>query len=89
MDKDKLKEAIAFARENHLTSIEVDGIKMELAHLPADLDDPGPDIQQPVTPWDNLTQDEVLFWSTPYFLELEEERKLKEQHAEELRATRG
>lgn len=90
MDKEKLKEAIAFARENHLSCIEVEGIKMTLADLPMDLEpNDGKDIPQPLTPYDNLSDEEVTFWSTNYFDDLQVKKELKKQHQEESEQTRG
>lgn len=68
IDREKLKDAIEFAREMGLGSIEVDGIKMEIPPLPEPV--PVGDIKQPTTPFDNLSDDEILFWSTPHYDEL-------------------
>lgn len=68
IDREKMTEALAFARENGLRAIEVDGIKMEVP--PTEEPQPDGDINQPTTPYDNLTDDEIAYWSTPYFDEL-------------------
>lgn len=82
IDKEKLKEAIEFAREHGLVSIEIDGIKMEIPPLKAEEPIQENDITQPKTPYDDMDGDEVLFWSTPYYEELQDKR---EQHAQKLK----
>lgn len=90
MDKAKLLEAIAFARENHLSAIEVEGVKMTLADLPQDLTpfDEKP-VPQPEDPWANLTDDEIMFWSSPYYEEIQEKKDAARRAREETEDTRG
>lgn len=82
IDKEKLREALEFARENGLLSIEIDGIKMEVPPIKAEEPVQENDIAQPKTPYDDMDDDEILFWSTPYYEELQDKR---EQHAQKLK----
>lgn len=34
------------------------------------------------TPFDGLTDEEIMFWATPYFDVIQEQKKLKEQRIE-------
>jgi hypothetical protein len=89
MDQNKLKEAIAFARENGLKSIEVEGIRMELGDLPMELNVQGlPDVPQPEGPYDNLTDEEITYWGSDYFNELQVQKELRAKAKEETESTR-
>jgi len=90
LDRDKLKEALEFARENGLTSFEFQGVKFDVPPKsdPPPVDD-GKDIPQPETPFDKLTEEEILFWSTPTFDELIEAKEMRNKELEEERASRG
>lgn len=81
LDRERLREALDFARENGLRAIEVDGIKMEVP--PVEEPQPEGDIKQPTTPFDNLSDQEILFWSTNYFDELSAEKELRMKALEE------
>lgn len=80
IDQEKLKEVIAFARSNGLKSVELDGIKMEIGDTPISLEpDGGKDIIQITTPYDDLTDEEMDLWATPYFDELMERKKARKE----------
>lgn len=82
MNKEKLAMALEFAKENALTSIEVDGIKIDLSHafVPVELPDDGKDLKQPETPYDQLTDEEILFWSTPTYDEILARKTQREEN---------
>lgn len=85
MTKQELLEFIKEAKALGLKSIEVDGVKVEfndgnqkepLAQDARDLD--AKDLVAPPNPYDELTDEEILFWSSDYGHELAAKRK-KEQ----------
>ena len=79
MDRAKLQEALQFAKENGLSSITIDGIRMDIAdqikaeaiELPTESDLNKVFNNQN----DGPTDEEVLFWSTPYWDELQAIKK--------------
>jgi len=86
INRDKIREAIEFAREFNLKTIEVDGIKFEIpATNPKDevtgLDET--EVLKSLDILDNFTDDEILFWATPYYDELQAQKELKQQIANE------
>lgn len=90
MNEEKLKAALAFAKEHGLKSIEVDGIKMELGEPRPDPNAEIPDLKAEelvaaLSPFDEMTDEEVLFWSTPHYDELQSAKALKAEHAKEVR----
>lgn len=89
--KAKLADALAFAKDNGLQSIEVEGIRMELPlkqmappHSPsiAVPEMKAEELLKPMSPFDELTDEEVLFWSTNHYDELQAK---KAKHAEHLK----
>ena len=80
--KEKLLEAIEIAKLHGCPWVEVDGVKIPLVEKQV-----GPKVEPQsddevkmalLDPEPDLTDEEVLFWSTPYFDELQE-KKLKRQ----------
>jgi hypothetical protein len=72
--KEKLEMALAFAKEHGLRFVEVEGIKIyvpddavigEVPEVSAD------ELMKPVGPFDDLSEEEILFYATPYFEELQ------------------
>lgn len=88
IDREKLQEALAFARSEGLLTITVDGIKMDVTYpegiKPAPAEAKIEDIFKMGE--EELTDDEVLYWSTPYYDELqaqkEEKAKAKKETSE-------
>jgi len=72
MNKEKLKEALEFARENDLAWIEIDGIKMDVpkAMLPASTEADEKALKAFYNPEPEYTDEEILYYATPYFEEL-------------------
>lgn len=89
INREKITEAITFAREMNLKSIEVDGIKFDVPPNAADtveaLDDQ--ELAKALDIMDDLTDDEILYWATPYFDELQAEKEMKKQQALEQAVT--
>jgi hypothetical protein len=89
INREKITEAITFAREMNLKSIEVDGIKFDVPPNAADtveaLDDQ--ELAKALDIMDDLTDDEILYWATPYFDELQAEKEIKKQQALEQAVT--
>lgn len=89
INREKITEAITFAREMNLKSIEVDGIKFDVPPSAADtveaLDDQ--ELAKALDIMDDLTDDEILYWATPYFDELQAEKEIKKQQALEQAVT--
>lgn len=94
MDQEKLKEALKFAKENGLASITVDGITMEIAvemkpiEVRIQTDDEiakafGED------PFLGMTDEELTYYATPYFDELQEQKKLKQESIEKEQQVRN
>lgn len=83
MDKTKLREALEFAKENGLRSIEVDGIKIDLlqmAPMPEESTVEVKDIIADIT--QEFTDEEIAYYHTEYFDELQAKKK---QHQESLK----
>lgn len=91
--KDEIQALLSMARENGLPWIEVDGVKMPVPAIQPEpqLDKNG----QPITPEISLdpsseyTDEEILFWSSPYFDELQDIKAEKEKHLAAERAERN
>ena len=84
MDKDKLKEAIEFARTMGLSSITVDGIKMDLS--PIDLVTGSflteKELDQGLNR-EEMTEEEIKYWATPYYDELQLKKQRQQQTLKE------
>lgn len=88
MDKQKLKEALEFAKENGLPSIEVDGVKITVPKEEIKLEVPELKTEEIVkfpNPLDEMSEDEITFYATPYYDELQakKQKKLEQQTLEE------
>jgi hypothetical protein len=82
MNQEKLFQAIEFAKANGLKSIEVDGIKMEIGtpaivNLEPQQDE---DLKRVFlnNPFEDMTDEEILYWATPYYDQLQEQKKLRQ-----------
>lgn len=77
-DLNEIKVMLAFAREEKLSSIEIDGVKYHLAQEVAIESKPlsEEDISKAFES-DQPTDEEVLYWSTPYYDEIQAIKKDK------------
>lgn len=97
MNKFKRQELLKEAIELGLKSIELDGVKYEIGQYSPNIE------QKPVseeeskallkaltsTPLDELTEDEVLYYATPYYDQLQEQKKLRQQQEQDKGAING
>lgn len=97
MTKFKRQELLKEAKELGLKSIEIDGVRYELGETTSNVE------QKPIseeeskallkaltsTPLDELTEDEVLYYATPYYDELQHQKKLKQQQDQDKGALNG
>ena len=81
LDREKLLDALQFAKDNGLEEIEVDGVKMKVPLVQSN--EPHSDIKMIETPYDNMSDDEVLFWATDYFDDLQAEKEARKKILEE------
>lgn len=82
MTKQETLELIHQLREMGAESIEVNGVKVNFTNTPqkASLnkdDVPEDELVAKPSPFDQLTDEEILFWSTDYGTELESKRRLE------------
>lgn len=94
IDRQKLKEAIDFARENHLTSIEIDGVRMEIGEIKEPKHEPRELTEDEIkklarAAGEPMSEEEILYYSTPYYDELQARKKAKEEAAKETMDLRG
>lgn len=84
-DSAELKEQIEFARAQGCKSIEIDGVKYEIGPAPLS-HAPVPELKaeeivKPLSALDDLTEEEILYYATPYYDELQ---RRKEAHKQKL-----
>lgn len=83
------------AKELGLTTIKVDGFEAQLAtpmpikqpEVMTDIDDK--DLVVPSSPFDDLSDEEILYFATPYYDELQAKKEAQAQKLKEEEATRG
>ncbi len=93
MTREEFLMRVKDAKELGAESITIDGITINFPKVEVktpiqssgDLD--AKDLVAPPSKWDELTDDEILFWSSGYGLELEQERK-REKAEEDKRLSR-
>lgn len=81
-----MQEAIDFAKANGLTSVEVDGIKFEVPRVAVpegQTEASEEEIRKLLDTFEEYTEEEILYFATPYFDELQERKKLREKHLAE------
>lgn len=92
MTKQEILDLIKDARDMGLKSIEIEGIKVEFNSNPSSIQKPAEnrpetmnnsevlaeDLVAKPNPFDELTEEEILYWSSDYGVELAEARR-KEQ----------
>lgn len=86
---EEMKALFEMARENSLPWIEVDGVKMPIPAAPRDpsAEPASPEIS--LDPCAGYTDEEILFWSTPRFDELEAIKEEKKKHLDGENAERN
>lgn len=92
IDRERLKEAMDFAKENGLAEIEVDGIKIKIEKPRPEPRELTEDEQKKISAahqQESMSDEEVLFWHSDYYDELQEKKRLKEEHAREAQNLRG
>jgi hypothetical protein len=79
----ELKELFEFARENDLPWIEVDGVKLPVSKRKQEIskDQETPEIFADEAA--KYTEEEILFYATPYFDELQARKAEKEKRVQE------
>ena len=83
--KDKLKLALEFAQEQGLGFIEVEGIKIFVPQQSMTNEVPeisAEDLMKPIGPFDDLSEEEILFYATPYYDELQANKEMQKQRRE-------
>jgi hypothetical protein len=88
INKEKLKEAIEFAQEQDISEIEVDGIKLKVPPKPMPIEE-GKELISEYNPFPEYTDEEIIFWATPYFDELQEKKRQQQEAAKETQDLRG
>lgn len=94
IDREKLKEAIDFARENGLKSICIDGVTMEIGEIKEPKHEPRELTEDEIkklarAAGEPMSEEEILYYSTPYYDELQARKKAKEDAAKETMDLRG
>ena len=78
IDKQKLESAMEFAREHGLPWIEIDGVKMPVTPVqPPQIEISEEAMKAIYNPVPEFDDEDVLYWATPYYDELQEKKKLK------------
>lgn len=88
MNKERLEEALQFAREHGLPSITVDGVTMV---VPKETSAPTREYTEEefkkLYPQEEpMTDEEVLYWSTPYYDEIQARKKAEAEAQKEKEA---
>jgi hypothetical protein len=81
------KALIAEARELGCTEITIEGVKYGIGPAPKAIappitDEEAKDLIKAISPFDEMSDQEILYFSTPYYDELQENKK---KHAEHLK----
>ena len=87
--KDELKEIIDNAREFGMAQVEVDGVKYHINPITSTpFCHPVPelkpeDIIKPLSVLDDMDEDEILYWSSPFYDEIQTNKELQLQARKE------
>lgn len=86
LDRQKLIEALEFAKEQGLSEITVDGVTMKVGapnkiNIVPDLK--SEEIVKPQSWLDDYTEEELLYYATPYFDELQAKKEAHKKQLEE------
>lgn len=93
--KEEIDQIISHAKELGLLAVEIEGIKFilplkDVPKMSVVEDLKAEDIVKPLSPLDEYSDEEILYWSSGYFDELQakkEAQKNKKQIDDELKAT--
>lgn len=81
IDKSKLQSAIEFARDQGLPWIEIDGIKMPITPVQAPAIEVSEEAMRAMYNSEpEYTDEEILYYATPYWDELQEQKKRRQEH---------
>lgn len=88
MTKEEIMFHVEMAREVGCDFIEVSGVKYHIPIKPkiieySDAELTAEDLVSPMSPLDDLNDEEMLYWATPHFDEMQEQKKLREQQLKE------
>lgn len=89
MIKEQRIELINEAKELGMKSITIDGVVYEIAtahkKVEAEVltDDQVKELLVPASPFDDLSDEEVMYWSTPHFDLIQEQKELREKQLKE------
>lgn len=96
MTKFKRLQLLQEAKELGMKSIEIDGVKYELPSTTYVEQKPISEEESKAllkaltsNPLDELSEDEVLYYATPYYDELQTQKKLKQQQEQDKGALNG
>ena len=94
--REELKEILEQAKEFHVKQVEVDGVKYTLdsqigfPKLQAVADLKADEIVSPLPAFEEYTDEEILYWSTDYFDELQAKKKaMQEQKNSDMQLKQG
>lgn len=85
--KEEIKELIDFAKENDLASIEIEGVKFSLnpnAVIPSSYVEEmkAEEMVKPLSPFEDLSEEDIRYWATPYFDILQAEKEAAKNQRE-------
>ncbi len=78
IDKERFVELIEFAKEQGLSKVTIDGVDFHIdkigQKLPSIVEASAEDIIRPMNVLDDLSDEEILYWSSGYFEELQAQK---------------
>jgi hypothetical protein len=90
MNKEELIEAIAFAKEQGLSSISVGNITMTIPkEISYEIKEPTPSELNLAFNQEEISEEEILYYATPYYDELQEKKKRQLETIKEDEDKRG
>lgn len=90
--KEEIIASIDIARECGIDYLEIDGVKYHTAMKPAPKEltnEEMAEIQKPFSVLDGMSEEEILYWSSPYYDELKVQRSLREEQKKQQEALSG
>ncbi len=85
-DQIRIREIISEAKLMGMTAVTIDGVRYEWSA--AKTSGPVPDTDmadliKEMSPFDGLSEEDILYWSSPYYDTIQAEKELKAKHAKE------